>query len=379
MRWMLAVCSVLICMTGRAFAVPGAPAEVEPKVVRAKPAVALLLEDNGDELLPKLTNPTGCPGEGHVEKDVVFSGKSSVRIVPMQRFSPEIPEWKFCITEKPAAGEYRYLRFAWRAPGCSGIMLQLHDLTDWNIRLTAGVDKYGWGTQYVAPKPPAEWTLVTVDLFKDFGERTICGLALTCFDGEAGYFDHIYFGRSLDDLDRIDATGLTNGPPLSLTRAEIETRWQQALTDKNPEIAYQAIWTLAAAPQAVPFIAEQLRVKQATEGTAVIKQWIKDLDHETFATREKASENLVRSLPRARRLLESELRTSDSAEVKARIKLLLKAEIAEDPQTKLVEKGMRVLELSVAPAAQELLKEFAQGNPDDPITELARLAIQRSK
>src|SRR5687767_8569535 len=68
---------------------------------RHKPDVALLLEDNGDDLLPKLTNPTGCPGEGHVEKEGMFSGKSCVRIVPMQRFSPAIPDWKYRITENP--------------------------------------------------------------------------------------------------------------------------------------------------------------------------------------------------------------------------------------------------------------------------------------
>ena len=110
---------------------------------RARPEVAALLEDNGEELLPKLTNPTGCPGEGHVDKEEKFSGESSVRIVPMQRFEPAIPGWKFRITENPKPDEFRYLRFAWKSRGCSGIMLQLHDETDWNIRHTAGVDKYG--------------------------------------------------------------------------------------------------------------------------------------------------------------------------------------------------------------------------------------------
>src|SRR5215212_8927926 len=150
------------------------------------PAVAEVLEDNAAALLGKLS---GGPGDGQVEKTVVFSGKESIRIVPMQRYERAIPGWKYRIVEKPGWGEYRYLRFAWKADGCAGIMVQLHDEKDWNIRYTAGVDRHNWGTKFVAQRPPGEWTVVTCDLYKDFGERTIQGMALTAFDGKAAYFD----------------------------------------------------------------------------------------------------------------------------------------------------------------------------------------------
>ena len=83
-----------------------------PPAEKPAQSPALLLEDNGDDLLPKLTNPTGCPGEGHVEKEAPFSGASCLRIVPMQRYEPRIPGWEFLIRETPKAGEFRYLRFA---------------------------------------------------------------------------------------------------------------------------------------------------------------------------------------------------------------------------------------------------------------------------
>ena len=67
-------------------------------------AVAALLEDNAGTLLPQLTNPTGDPGEGHVERAEVFSGRSAVRIVPMQRFHPQVPGWNYRIVEKPLPG-----------------------------------------------------------------------------------------------------------------------------------------------------------------------------------------------------------------------------------------------------------------------------------
>src|SRR3954470_5205422 len=97
----------------------------EASVANRRPAVAALLEDNADALLPLLTNPTGDPGEGHVERVTVFSGRSAVRIVPLQRFHPHVPGWNYRIVEKPAAaGEYRYVRWAWKADGCAGTMVQ---------------------------------------------------------------------------------------------------------------------------------------------------------------------------------------------------------------------------------------------------------------
>ena len=58
-----------------------------------------------------------------------------------------------------APGEYRYLRFAWKADGCAGIMLQLHDERDWSIRYTAGIDQPNWGTKFVADRrrPSGRW------------------------------------------------------------------------------------------------------------------------------------------------------------------------------------------------------------------------------
>src|SRR5687768_16090231 len=44
-----------------------------PTTTRAPgPTVAALLEDNAETLLPLLTNPTGDPGEGFVERAEVF-------------------------------------------------------------------------------------------------------------------------------------------------------------------------------------------------------------------------------------------------------------------------------------------------------------------
>src|SRR5688572_12813374 len=69
-----------------------------------KPAVAALFEDDAEGLLKLLTNPTGDPGEGRVEGDVVFSGARSIKIIPMQRFHSRVPGWQYRIVEKPGPG-----------------------------------------------------------------------------------------------------------------------------------------------------------------------------------------------------------------------------------------------------------------------------------
>jgi hypothetical protein len=308
------------------------------------PGVLCLLEDNGAELLPKLTNPWGDPGEGQVEKDTVFSGESAVKITILQRYCNLIPGWAYKIVEKPKEGEYRYVRFAWKGAGVSGIMLQLHDDKDWHIRYTAGANKLGWTSQMVGEKPPAEWRLMTVDLFKDFGEREIHGIALTMFDGEAGYFDHIYFGRTIAELDAIDATGLAAGGPLKLTEEDVEKHYKQ-LTSSDASIAYRSFWTLAAGGEpAREALVRKLGGDGAPIDAAKLAEWIKQLDDDDFAIREKASTQLGLHFAAAKPLLEDELRRTTSAEVRTRLETMLKApERAASEVEKLEQQARRIL------------------------------------
>jgi hypothetical protein len=352
--------------------------EVQSVEAPSKPAVAELLEDNADSLLMLLTNPTGDPGEGLVEKQVVFSGKSCVKIIPMQRFHSRIPGWRYRITEKPKAGEYRYLRFAWKADGCAGTMIQFHDEKDWYIRYTAGVDRYNWGTKFVAERPSEHWLVVTRDLFADFGERTITGMALTAFDGRAAYFDHIYFGRSVDDLDRIDATGLRGGKPLVLTADQLERLWSD-LGAVDAAKAYLAFWTLVAAPaRAVPLLKAKLAPGLAPD-LKPIRQWIIELDDDRFAVREAATKRLAEVLETATPLLEQALKNNPSAEVRHRIGLLLRQRKGGNSAQQRIENAVRVLEYLGTPEAAKCLQQLAKGQDGDPVSESARAALKRIK
>src|SRR5580765_2966121 len=156
-------------------------------------AVVELFEDDIDGILKVLNNPGDAPGKAQAEQDGAFSGKACLKVTDYQKFNRQMPGWKYPIREKPKAGEFRYLRLAWKSDGANCLMLQLHDARDWHIRYTAGPNPYGWQTRFVAPKAPAVWSLMTIDLFKDFGERDIQGIAFTVHGG-AGYFDHVYLG-----------------------------------------------------------------------------------------------------------------------------------------------------------------------------------------
>jgi hypothetical protein len=345
-------------------------------LTEAAPRPALeLLEDKAANLLKQLSE--GGPGEGHVENTVVFSGTSAVKIIPMQRFQSRIPGWKHRITKEPKAGEYRYIRFAWKADGNQGIMIQLHDARDWFIRYTSGIDQFNWGTKFVAAQPSGEWELVTRDLFGDFGERSLTGMALTAFGGRAAYFDHIYLGASVEALDRIDATGLARKRPIALTRDDEERLWRD-LAHANTSKGYLAFWTLVHAPKhSVPMILSKAAARKAPDNAAQVRLWIAELDSDQFASREAASKRLSDNVEAAAELLEAALAGNPSAEARVRIERLLAAHQKTRPDPKHLEQAVRILEYAATPEARRALEELSRGSAGARVSERARAALAR--
>ena len=340
-------------------------------------AVAALLEDNAGTLLPQLTNPTGDPGEGHVERAEVFSGRSAVRIVPMQRFHPQVPGWNYRIVEKPLPGEYRYVRWAWKADGCAGTMVQFHIETGWSVRYVAGNNDPGWGAKSVAADPPAGWVVVTRDLFADFGECTVTGIAMAAFRGRCAYFDHVYFGRTLEDLDHVDATGLREGPQPRLAPGDLGRLWADLGGGDAPK-AYLAFWTLAASPaQAVPFLGEMLRGSPSPELLGQIDGWIAELDADDFADREAATRRLEDHVGTAERRLRERLADA-SPEAAVRIEHLLRAAAGGGQGGDRALPAVRLLRYLGTPQATALLRELAKGDPASPVTRAAREALERA-
>lgn len=131
------------------------------------------------------------------------TGSVALAVTPPQRFSARIAEWNYPIVEHPGPDQYRYLRFAWKAPGALGVMLELAADGQWPpaeqplCRYYAGQNTTGWQARQVATEPPQDWTVVTVDLWEDFGAFTLTGLAPTAMGGLA-CFDAIQLLRTLE-------------------------------------------------------------------------------------------------------------------------------------------------------------------------------------
>jgi hypothetical protein len=155
-------------------------------------------------------------GQIRLEGGEKYSGSASVRVTPDQRFNPALPGLGVKIRKDPGPGEYRYLRFVWKKQGGNQVCLQLNHDGQWGptpngngtkFRYHAGPgDCYGASLR-VAPRVPNRLTAVTRDLYADFGEFTLMGLALSPIDGQFAVFDHIYLGRTVDDLDSVKPDG----------------------------------------------------------------------------------------------------------------------------------------------------------------------------
>src|SRR5262245_12634999 len=151
-----------------------------------------------------------------------YSGKYGLRVTPDQKFNPKLSNLGVKIRENPGPGEYRYIRFAWLKAQGNTICLQLaHDgkfgpagakdkdkehagREGAKFRYHAGTSEEPFGASLqIADKIPARFELVTRDLFLDFGEFTLTGLAFSPVDGQSALFDHLYLARHPDDFDLI--------------------------------------------------------------------------------------------------------------------------------------------------------------------------------
>ena len=158
-----------------------------------QPASRRVLVDENLDLVNQLNEGDGAAE--FVTSDVL-NGRVSLRVTPLQRFSSRIAGWNFPIRENPELGEYRYIRFAWKTDGGNGVMLELADNGNWPTpqkparRYYAGKNTTGWNATQVSAKAPREWTVQTRDLWADFGDFTLTGIAPTAIDGPV-LFDRV--------------------------------------------------------------------------------------------------------------------------------------------------------------------------------------------
>jgi putative heme-binding domain-containing protein len=170
------------------------------KTLGPPPPSILVLLDEDEQILSALNEGEGI---ARWETTDCFAGRGALAVGPPQRFSATIPDWAYRIREHPEPGEFRYLRFAWKQPRGQGVMLELAADGQWPAaeqtlyRYYSGSNSTGWAAIQIHAAAPSQWTIVTRDLWQDFGSFTLTGMAPTALGDEA-LFDRIELLRSLE-------------------------------------------------------------------------------------------------------------------------------------------------------------------------------------
>jgi len=370
-----------------------------PRYDKKAPAV-LILEDDARELITHLNNDfDGSQQSANAaSEDIdVFTGASALRVSPLQRHSARIQGWTWNIVEKPSReGEYRYLRFAWKKTGGEGIMIQLHDQNrSWVARYYAGKNVQNWQpAKEVAKEIPKEWTVVTRDLWEDFGKPNggtllISGIGFTAFDGQHALFDHFVLGRTVADLDAVTDAALGRAKPgFTLDPKYREALWEDLFEKDRAKSGPAVRGLLSGAQDVVPMIAERLPLttqspEEVKDRAKRITTYISQLGSDTdFDTRIAAEEALDKLGPAAEPAIRSAL-TSGDAEVRYRANRLMRKLKLEEGEASLAAaraaRVVRILERANTTDAKGLLKKMSDGIYGPEYLDPANAALVRLK
>lgn len=172
---------------------------------RQLPTLFRLLEDDErfvvaprDDVAPEQQGTAALfDGDAH-------SGRASLKVTPQGMFTRQLSA-TIRIREKPAWGEYRYLRFAFRKSGAGRVCLELNHAGGAVpvARYDAGQGDPCWGTArrvWVA-QLPNDWIVMTRDLYSEFGALDVTGVTVSVPDGDYALFDHIYLARTEKDFN----------------------------------------------------------------------------------------------------------------------------------------------------------------------------------
>jgi WD40 repeat protein len=177
-----------------------------------------------------------------------------------------------------------------------------------------------------------------------------------------------------------DVTGRLQGGqlrPVKLSAHEVKSLWAD-LAGTDAARAGRAIWTLATAPaQALPLLREHLR-SVAPSGPRIARL-IVDLDSDTFAVRQRATDELAKLGEMAEPALRQALAKPDSLEVRRRLEQLLEPLKERAPLSGEELRACRALEVlgqMGTPEALPLLEELTRGAKEARLTLEAQAVLK---
>jgi len=155
--------------------------------------------------------------------------------------------------------------------------------------------------------------------------------------------------------------------------------WRAALGGDDAAAAYRAVCGFAAFPdRTTSYLSDRLPKAKPPDKTR-LKQLLAQLDDEKFEAREAAARELTKLGKPAAPALRQALEGAQSAEVRRRAQAILDEVLESFPRGEELAgvRAVEVLERIGTPAAERLLKELANGDPNARQTQEAKAAGER--
>ena len=356
--------------------------------VKADDPVVELLDERIAKTIEDIVGQTGTPNNGDlkVERDNVYAGLESLKQTGQERHASSMKGWAFKIVEKPAGpNEFRHIRFAWKKDGGGSVLLGFANDNSWSgKRYVGGPYALGGQGHTVAAKAPVEWTVVTRDLFKDFGAFTITGILFSSASTGTAYFDHILLGRSVEDLDVATDAALGRAKPATALEGKLrDAAWADLIGGDGLKASAAFRTFLPIVADQVEFIGANMpKQKSDPAKLARANACILQLKNEDFETRRKVEGELQAIGETAIPLLKAAADGTDSPETQFRAAAILKklGYSASDilPSEARAGRIVRLLERAKSKEAKALLGKLAAGEfggdyPTEATAALARL------
>lgn len=211
------------------------------------------------------------------------------------------------------------------------------------------------------------------------------GEEVRCFEGHQGPVTRVLFtpdgkavvsGAQDGCVLMWDALSPGKAAPGNTLAKQFDVLWA-GLGEADGMQPFQAV-ALKAPKETVAFLAKKLQPVPSVE-PAHIDKLVADLDHKTFAVRQKATRELEKLEGQARPALTKASAKPPSAEVHSRLRTLL--DRLDGPVTATEDlRALRAVELLTligSPEARELLRGLARGAPGARLTQEAADAIKR--
>ncbi len=166
--------------------------------------------------------------------------------------------------------------------------------------------------------------------------------------------------------------------PIPLSPEALAAAWDD-LASPDAARAYHAMARChQAGAQTVAFLRSRLRVEQAAKPEQV-RRWLKDLDHDDFAVRERATQELEKHLEVVAPALRQALAAGPSPEVRRRLTPLIEtAETAGwSGESLRTLRAIEILERLGLPEGRSVLAKLAAGPPGTRLTDEAGASLRR--